>query len=67
MTETELNRRLEFARQERSENVIRLFTFPIRALKHYFRRQTDKNKLYQMTDYQLSDIGVTRGDIENIV
>jgi len=66
MTATELAYRIDMAKKERAENSMKVFTYPIRALRAYFHRQTDKNRLYQMTDRQLADIGITRGDIENI-
>jgi len=45
----------------------RFFKRVFRAMKDYRRRQRVRDELLQLDDRMLADIGLTRGDIENVV
>jgi uncharacterized protein YjiS (DUF1127 family) len=37
------------------------------AISHYFARNATRNELHRLSDRELRDIGLNRGDIERVV
>ena len=52
---------------EISSDLARLFSGTYKWIEKRIERNRQRNELYALDDHMLSDIGITRGDIEGIV
>lgn len=39
----------------------------MKYIRHWLQKRNVKQQLYKLTDYELKDIGLTRGDIDRMV
>ncbi len=63
----DLDRILATARAEQSKVMVDIISMPFRAIARSNRLRKAVRELSQMTDYELKDIGLSRGDIRTAV